>query len=173
MITDVLSTLTGVSINDASHVIKQGWQGSRPFMTGCLIITKDVYSVCMGTVIDVGIDNKNNLYSVTVEYDYSLWLRYCLLKSCDVKVGDSVDQGTKIGTAYKDILRFEYCTDTFSVFPVRCGENQLYKHDPMPVLAGEVSLTELDDPGNIVILEPGSSIPDEYIGGIDPDVEDE
>lgn len=148
MTATVLSLLTGVSISDPSHVIKQGWQGSRPFMTGCLIITDNVYSICAGTVIDIGVDNKNGLYSVTIEYNYVLWVRYCQLGSCDVAVGDSVSRGTKIGVPHRELLRFEYCTDTFSVFPMRCGTRQLYKHDPMPVLSGDV---DLSDPINLDI----------------------
>ena len=145
MTTDVLSTLTGTSVTKASNVIKQGWQGSKPFMTGCLITTDTAHSICEGLVIDIGTDDKNNLYSVSVEYEYALWVRYCLLKSCDVSVGDRITKGTKIGTAYKKSLRFEYCTDEESDFTLRISDRLLYKHDPMPVLNGEVELPDISE----------------------------
>lgn len=145
MTTDIISTLVGATIKDLSHVIKQGWQGTRPFMTGCLIITDNVFSICTGTVAAVGQDEASELYTVTVEYDYVTWVRYCNLQSCDVDFGDRVVRGTKIGNTYKGELRIEYCTDEFSQFVARTTDRQLYKHDPMPVLAGIVSLPDKTD----------------------------
>lgn len=165
MNSDIFSILVGTPIKDPSHIIKQGWQGSRPFMTGCLIITDDVFSICNGTVVDVGVDDKNNLYSVSIEYTYQIWIRYCMLQTCNVSVGDTVSVSDKIGSTYKGILRFEYCTDEFSVFPYRNGDRQLYKHDPIAVLTGEIALPEIDDPGDIVIL-------DDYVDEDIVDVED-
>ena len=141
---DVISSLVGNPINDLSHVIKQGWQNSRPFMTGCLIYTDNVFSICSGTVLDVGVDDKNNLYSVSVEYEYATWVRYCLLQTCNVSVGDVLSKDDKIGSTYKGVLRFEYCTDEFSLFPYRTNDRQLYKHDPMPILTGEIELSDPD-----------------------------
>jgi hypothetical protein len=152
MNTDIFSILVGTYIDDPSHIIKQGWHNVRPFMTGCLIIVDVIYSICEGTVVDIGIDDKNNLYSITVEYDYDIWIRYCLLKSCSVSVGDSVAIGTELGITDDGLLRFEYCNDDFSVFPLRINDRQLYKHDPMPILIGEVELpnaeveVEIEDP---------------------------
>ena len=143
MTTDVLSTISGKLVDDAASMIKQGWQGTRPFMTGCLLYTDEVFSISTGTVIDVGQDDKNDMYSVTIEYDYGVCFRYCLLQYYEVAVGDTVIIGTKIGHTNKGVLRFEYCTDTFSVFSYRHGELQLYKHDPMPVLTGEIELPNL------------------------------
>jgi hypothetical protein len=145
MTTSVLSMLIGKSIKDPSHVIKQGWQGTRPFMTGCLIITDDVFSICSGLVVDVGQDEKSSLYSVTVEYEYAVWVRYCQLESCDVAFGDTIERKTRIGTAYNGLLRFEYCSDEFSVFPVRTTDRQMYKHDPMPILVGDLTLPDPEE----------------------------
>ena len=106
-------------------------------MTGCLIKTSVAYSVCEGVVIGIGQDDKNGLYSVTVEYDYLTWVRYCLLDSYEVSIGDTVAKGTKIGKAYKNNIRFEYCTDIVSDFPIRNLNRQLYKQDPTPILFGQ------------------------------------
>ena len=140
---DIISTLIGSPVRELSHVIKQGWQNTRPFMTGCLIYTDNVFSICDGIVIGVGHDDKNDLYSVSVEYEYATWVRYCLLQTCNVEVGDRVTKSDKIGSTYKGVLRFEYCTDEFSVFTYRTIDRQLYKHDPMPVLTGEIQLSEI------------------------------
>lgn len=134
MIYEVLSMLTGETIMDSSNVIEQGWHDSQPFMTGCLIKTSNVYSICPGIVINIGVDDKNNLYSVTVEYDSQTWVRYCMLGNVSVNVGDSVEFQTKIGTSHKNLIRFEYCTPEVSNFPVRELTSQLYRQDPTPVL---------------------------------------
>ena len=142
MNTNILSILTGLTDINISKVIKQGWHGGRPFVTGCLINTDNVYSVCQGVVIGIGKDD-NNLYSVTVEYNSQLWVRYCLLKSYSISIGERVLLNTKIGNAYKNTLRFEYCTANKSDFPIRVLNRQLYKHDPAPVLFGQELLTEV------------------------------
>ena len=141
----ILSGLVGRSVDNFSEVIKQGWHDIRPFMTGCLISTTSAYSICSGTVIDVGKDDKNLTYSVTVEYEYLTWIRYCLLKSCDVEFGDKVSIGTKIGDTYNKVLRFEYCTNDDSRFPTRIGLRCLYKQDPMVILDGSRTLPDIDD----------------------------
>ena len=143
MMTAILSTLTGTNVSSPNTVINQGWHGSQPFVTGCLINTTNVFSICSGLVIDIGTDDKNNLYSVTVEYNSVLWVRYCLLKSCSVVIGNRVSLNTKIGVTYKNLLRFEYCNKDNSDFPVRIGTKQLYKHDPAPVLFGQERLPEV------------------------------
>ena len=153
MNTTILSTLLGTQVSDVSKVIKQGWQATNPYMTGCLIYTDAVYSICTGTVVEIGKDDKNNLYSVTIEYDYGIWIRYCLLQSYVVAIGDDVSSGTKMGDAYKGVLRFEYCTEEFSVFPYRTEDRQLYKHDPMPILTGEIELPEIDDDGDVEAID--------------------
>ena len=79
MISDIMSLLIGKDIDNPYKYIIQGWQDTAPYMTGYLISASQVYSICSGVVIDIGKDNKNNLYSVTIEYDYSTWIRYCLL----------------------------------------------------------------------------------------------
>lgn len=138
----VISTLVGKKASDPYKYIRQGWQDTRPYMTGCLLNVNTAYSVCMGTVIDVGTDDKNDLYSVTIEYEYLTWIRYCLLDSCSVKLGDKVTEGTEIGSPHKAILRFEYCNNEISDFPVRIGDRCLYKQDPMVVLSGDLELPD-------------------------------
>lgn len=134
---NVISTLIGKEIKNPLNVIIQGWHGSQPFMTGCLIKTPEAHSVCEGVVIGIGQDDKNDSYSVTVEYNYLTWVRYCLLDSYDVAIGDTVTIGKTIGKAHKNSIRFEYCTAEVSDFPIRNLNRQLYKQDPTPILFGQ------------------------------------
>ena len=143
MNTNILSILTGGTVRDPNSVIIQGWHGGRPFMTGCLINTSVAHSICSGKVIDIGTDDKNDLYSVTIEYNSVTWVRYCLLQTCKVSVGDVITLNTVIGIPYKKSLRFEYCNDIVTDFPVRLLQRQLYKHDPTPVLFGMENLSEV------------------------------
>lgn len=136
-----LSNMTGQTVTDTSKFIIQGW--CTPYTTGCLINIDNVYSICSGTVIDIGKDDKNDLYSVTVEYNYQTWVRYCLLKSYNVKLGEKIVTTNKIGNAYKNKLRFEYCTVEQSNFPIRVSTRQLYKHDPTPVIFGNAVSSEV------------------------------
>ena len=42
---------------------------------------------------------------------------------------------------YKGKMRLEYCTSDQSQFPVRILSRQLYKHDPTPIIFGQILLT--------------------------------
>lgn len=141
----IISTLIGKSTKDPYKYIKKGWQDTKPYMTGYLMSADNVHSICSGIVLDVGIDNKTKLYSVTVEYEYLTWVRYCLLQTCDVKFGEKVSIGTKLGKAYKGTMRFEYCNNNISDFPVRLDGRCLYKQDPLVILEGDLELPDKTD----------------------------
>lgn len=150
MTPDIIALLIDKDIVDPDKYIIQGWQSGNTNMTGTLISADQVYSICSGMVIDIGKDSKNNLYSVSVEYEYATWIRYCLLDSVDVVVGDSVSRGASIGKTRNGELRLEYCTDDESEFPFRCGNMELYKQDPIVILAGDI---DLPDPDTDVYIE--------------------
>ena len=139
----LLSTLTGVTVNDPKTVIQQGWTGSSSYNTGCIISTNAVYSVSSGTVLGIEQDPKNNTWSVTVEINSQVWIRYCLLSACSTLIGKNLSENSLIGYANNGIMRFEYCTSEKSKFPVRVLNRQLYKHDPTPVIFGNGVLREL------------------------------
>lgn len=159
MIPDIIALLIGKDIDDPEPYIKQAWQSGDVNMTGTLIRADDVYSICSGTVVDIGKDPKNDLYSVSVEYEYATWVRYCLLEVVEVNKGDEITRGAKVGKTYKGELRLEYCTDDESEFPFRCGNSELYKHDPEIILSEDIDLPDPDD--------------DVYIEGVDYDEEEE
>lgn len=172
MIPDIISLLIGEDTTTPEKYIIQGWQSGDVNMTGTLINVNKVFSICSGKVIDIGKDSKNNLYSVSVEYEYATWIRYCMLDSINVKVGDDLSRGDEIGKAYKNQLRLEYCTDDESEFPFRCGTMELYKQDPMIVLDGDIDLADPEIDVYIEGLEDEDDDEEEEIE-IAPNYEDE
>ena len=172
MIPDIVALLIGKDITDPDKYIIQGWQSGDVNMTGTLISADEVFSICSGTVIDIGRDSKNNLYSVSVEYEYATWIRYCLLESVSVIVGDILSRGAEIGKAYKGEMRLEYCTDDESEFPFRSGNIELYKQDPIIILSGDI---DLPDPDDDVYIEGLEDYDDEELEEIEmaPNYEDE
>ena len=173
MIPDIISLLVGKDITDPTKYIIQGWQAGDVNMTGTLINTDKVFSICSGTIIEVGKDNKNNLYSVSVEYEYATWVRYCMLESVYVSVGNVISRGDGIGKAYKSQLRLEYCTDDESEFPFRCGNMELYKQDPMVILDGDIDLADPEIDVYIEGLEDEDDDDEDEEIEIAPNYEDE
>ena len=98
--------------------------------TGTDITADSVYSYASGTVLTA---SKEDLlhYCVTVQYDVFNILRYCNLKTLNVGAGDTVQNGSLIGSADK-FLRFEYATKEqgSSKWPVRIGTQTYWKQDP-------------------------------------------
>ena len=136
----ILSDLVGTRIDDPKTVIYQGWTG---YNTGCLIKTSNVYSICNGKVISVEFDPKNDLYSITVELNSHIWVRYCKLSNTSVAVGQSLKPKDFIGIAYKQLMRLEYCNTEKSPHPIREIGKQFYKHDPTPLIFGAGNLEAL------------------------------
>ena len=143
MNTKTLSILTGIENVEVKDVLSRGYSGSTSFNAGCWINTQDVNSICEGTVIDIGRDPKNSTWSVTIEVTSQRWVRYCSLSAVKVILGAPVYVGTSIGYSYKKLMRFEYCNPDKGPFPVRVSMKQLYKHDPTPILLGQLDLTEV------------------------------
>jgi len=139
----VLSMLVGRKLSDNESVIDQGYSGKNQATAGCFIKTQAVYSICKGTVLSVERDPNTSAWCVTVWVNSQQWVRYCYLSAVKVVVGTEISENTPIGYAYKNLMKFEYCTATKSKFPVRVSTKQLYKHDPTPVLSGQIPLSEV------------------------------
>lgn len=131
---NTLSLLLNTSITNPASVIKQGWSVSTQAMTGCLIKANKVYSISNGVVISIEQDPINDEWSVTVEVTSQKWVRYCLLKSSDLNVGQGIKSSDFVGITANGKVRLEYCTNVNSSFPVRIMSKQLYKHDPTPII---------------------------------------
>ena len=138
----VFSILTGRELSDKESVIVQGYSGKNQDTAGCFINTQGVYSICNGVVLAVDRESKNDTWCVTIWVNSQQWVRYCSLSSASVLVGANISVNDRIGYAYKNLMKFEYCTADKSKFPVRVSTNQLYKHDPTPILSGQIPLTE-------------------------------
>ena len=107
------------------------------FHTGIDLYADGVYSYASGVVTAIGKDtNTGTTYTVSVQYNPLITLRYCNLKSIDVESGQHIQQGYKIGNADRGYVRFEYCTKEKkgSVFAVRIGTETYYKHNPTELL---------------------------------------
>lgn len=143
MNTKALSILTGQQYIELRDVLNRGYSGGDSFNAGCWLNTQDVNSITKGTVIDIGRDPKNSTWSVTVEVTSQRWVRYCCLSTVKVELGAPVQVGTFIGYGYKKLMRFEYCNPDKGPFPVRVSTRELYKHDPTPILLGQLDLAEV------------------------------
>ena len=139
---DTLSLLAGKHVDNPRDVIEQGWVGSSPYNTGCLIRTEEVHSICKGTVLSIDKDPKNNTWSITVEVNSQKWVRYCRMASFKVSIGQKLTFNDLLGFSNKGLMRLEYCTPEASQFPVRILKKQLFKHDPTPIIFGIVTLME-------------------------------
>lgn len=102
------------------------WSDSKPYHTGIDVITDGVYSLSTGVVITVGY---NDTYSVVVQYNASICFRYDNLKSCDSKIGDYIQAGSRLGIADK-FVHFEYLTKAISKWSVRVHSGIWYKTNP-------------------------------------------
>ena len=142
MNTNILSMLTGTTVKDSDNIIQQGYGGSSQATAGCFIKAQSVHSICKGTVLAIERDPVTSAWCVTVWVNSQQWVRYCSLSAVKVLVGSTLNENDAIGYAYKNVMKFEYCTSQKSKFPVRVAMQQLYKHDPTPVLFGQIKLTE-------------------------------
>jgi hypothetical protein len=140
MNTSILSTLTGLNVTNPRSVIDQGFVGNNTETACCKIKTSGVYSICDGTVIAVERSPLDSTWTITVEVDSQLWLRYCGLRTTGLLTGVSLHSTELVGYPYNSLLRFEYCTSAVSKFPVRVATRQLYKQDPTPILFGQIPL---------------------------------
>ena len=140
---EVLTILTGINVDDPRSVIDRGFNGSSQETAGCLIKTFNVNSICKGVVLAIDKDPRTNTWCITVEVNSQHWIRYCLLASTKVSVGQNVFKGDFLGYGYRGTMQLEYCTANESQFPVRILSKQLYKHDPSPIIFGQEKLKEV------------------------------
>lgn len=142
----LLSILTGKDVKDSRDVVKKAWNISkRPYVSGFVLNTTELYNICPGKVVDV--NNDNDGYSVSVLINSSQLIRYTHLKEVFVSENDQIFIGDMIGFANKKSI-FEYCTDTQkdSIWPVRIHNMTFYKHNPDEILTDKLRpQIEIDD----------------------------
>ena len=140
---EVLTTLTGIKVDNPRSVIDRGFLGNSQETAGCLIKTFEVHSISKGTVLAIDRDPKHGTWCITVEVNSQRWVRYCSMASTKVSVGQTIFKDDFLGYGYKGMMQLEYCTATESQFPVRILSKQLYKHDPSPIIFGQEKLEEV------------------------------
>lgn len=113
------------------------------YHTGVDILSKEVYSIVDGVVLQIG--KTHTTYSVTIQYDSDIVFRYNSLNSINVVEGQIINQSELVGQCDK-FCRFEYASRerSGSIWPVRIGEITYYKHDPEPILDGKIDIYKYD-----------------------------
>ena len=140
---EVLTTLTGIKVDSPRFVINRGFLGNSQETAGCLINTFEVHSICRGVVLAVDKEPKQSTWCITVEVNSQRWVRYCLMATTKVSVGQTIYKDDFLGYGYRGRIQLEYCTATESQFPVRILSKQLYKQDPSPIIFGQENIEEV------------------------------
>lgn len=120
----------------------QQWDVSnfKSYHTGIDIIADKVYAISSGVVIELD-EGTDGRYTITIQYNKDIVLRYMNLKSVYVRFGQIIPNGTLLGTADK-YLHFEYATTSYSLWAVRISDLQFYKHDPYFIAIGDIVLPD-------------------------------
>lgn len=130
----MISRLLGKSVFNANKVIKDKW----PASSGIDILANDVFSICKGVVVYVGVGIDGD-HVVNVQIDATQCIRYCNLLSEDVSPNQAVDVGTKIGKA-NEFVRVEYCSTAENIDAarfIRVGTCSYYLHDPYDIMTNK------------------------------------
>lgn len=134
----LLSILTGRTVNNYKDVVKEAWNDSEPpYVSGFVLEADEIYNVCPGKVVDVNSDDDG--YSVSVLINSNQVVRYTHLKEVFVEENDSLFIKDMIGLTGKHSM-FEYCTTTkgSSIWPVRIHDLTFYKHNPEEIISDKL-----------------------------------
>lgn len=99
--------------------------------TGVDIACTEVYTAIPGTVLQI---NKNDSYSVLVQYDANHLINYCHLTSVCVHPGQMLSAAIKLGDVDKYAHIEYWVRHKTSQFPIGFGSETYYKVDPFPLL---------------------------------------
>jgi len=106
----------------------------------------DVIALASGMVTDVGRDREG--LAVTIQYDGDISLRYMGLRATSLRLGSEVDKGDIVGQTRKE-LHFEYIKPFPQLgipeWPVRIGRLTHFKHDPTPIITGQIIIDNSDE----------------------------
>lgn len=128
-----------LTLSDSSIIVKYQPDINKPKPSfGVNILTTKCYSVCTGVVLQI-LRNSKNTYTVSIQYDANLLLRYGNLLTADVNLGDLIHLQQLVGLC-NTYVTFEVCTKQISKVPVVVDNVVYYKQDPMPILTGEMKL---------------------------------
>ena len=130
LITNSDATILKEYCIDKSSPLYKEYKG---YNTSINLEANEVFNGYTGRVSLISGDPRSK-YDVVVQLNLNQAVKYGNLKSVNVKMGDFIDIGTKIGDASR-WLKFEYMnTSVHNQFPFRIGDVQMYKDDPLNVL---------------------------------------
>lgn len=104
---------------------------------------KYIYSPCYGIVVQVCKYNRDNLYSVVIQYNEIIFIRFTDLHSVFVKSGQRVVLDTIVGLC-NNWFNFELIVPQIETIPppafrvVISKDVSLYKADPRVILDGRI-----------------------------------
>lgn len=128
------------SVTNEESVVLKKWSTELGdnFCTGVKLSACAVFAICDGVVVQILKSDKYRSVITLRSYD-GIYFRYCGMDTRYVAVIESqeVVKGQKLGQCYNNCLLFELCTEEKSKFPVRVWSTTVFKHDPLPYLAGD------------------------------------
>lgn len=127
-ITDVPTKILKPHIQDE---LDPNFKKYRGYHTGVDIIAASVYNLCPGVVVLCGKESIGQI--VIVQYDLNNCISYRGFESVAVTEGQFVDTYQYLGHV-KSKLHVDYITSGENVWPVRIGDQTLYKHDPTDII---------------------------------------
>lgn len=106
--------------------------------SGLDIKTYNVYSRCTGSVLHIG-KSQNGLFTITIQYNSTMCLRYGHMSNHYLAVGNVVVAGELLGECL-NYVHYECITTskTNSIWPVRLYDGTWWKHDPTPTIDGSI-----------------------------------
>jgi len=113
------------------------------FHTGVDVNVFDVKALASGVVIDIG--RESGGVAVTVQFDVNSCLRYMHMRLINLHLGSTLKKGDSVGLSNK-YLHFEYIKPISikPIWPVRIGKLTYYKHDPTPIITGDLVIDNTD-----------------------------
>lgn len=161
------------SVTNEESIILKNWSTELGdnFCTGVKLSACAVFAICDGVIVQILKSDKYRSVITLRSYD-GIYFRYCGIDVRYVMVSESqeVVKGQQLGQCYNSCLLFELCTEEKSNFPVRVWSTTVFKHDPLPYLAGDDIInsnkskyTETD-PSNLPEVELSSSMILEFSG---------
>lgn len=107
--------------------------------TGIDILATDIYSICDGTVVYVGVDPKSKLWVAIIQYDVDTLFCYSHLESLNVTLGEYIHNKSQIGSAFQYVTFERLQREEPDIrFPVLVNGFCYYKVDPTEYADGSV-----------------------------------
>ena len=133
-------------VKGETQILKHYEAESKQKHSGIDLAGQEIYSVCQGVVIDISKHQDyhcNITYCVTIQVTESQCIRYGHLSIVTVDSNQVVSRYDEIGVCSK-YVHLEYLTRNMpdSIWPVRIGDVEYYKHDPTVLVDGSLKFED-------------------------------